>query len=146
MSILFRFFEKQVAPYPGQEPKVPPKGFFAFVWACTQGMRGWIGLMTLTSALLAAYEAVLFAIMGRVVPVNAGANLLTRLLDLERTYAQLNGSISEDIGNIGRAQRQVTELTLRKAQRVYLARFHSMSVIHASLLLSIEFVKSQNSL
>jgi len=41
-----------------------------------------------------------------------------RLLDLERTYAQLNGSISEDIGNIGRAQRQVTELTLRKAQRM----------------------------
>lgn len=41
-----------------------------------------------------------------------------RLLDLERTYAQLNGSISEDIGNIGRSQRQVTELTLRKAQRV----------------------------
>jgi len=41
-----------------------------------------------------------------------------RLLDLERTFAQLGGSISEDIGNIGRAQRQVTELTLRKAQRV----------------------------
>jgi protease secretion system membrane fusion protein len=41
-----------------------------------------------------------------------------RLLELERTYAQLNGAISEDIGNIGRAQRQVSELTLRKAQRV----------------------------
>ena len=41
-----------------------------------------------------------------------------RLLDLERTYAQLNGSISEDIGNIGRAQRQVVELTLRRAQRM----------------------------
>ncbi len=40
-----------------------------------------------------------------------------RLLDLERTYAQLNGLISEDIGNIGRSQRQVTELTLRRAQR-----------------------------
>jgi membrane fusion protein, protease secretion system len=40
-----------------------------------------------------------------------------RLLDLERTYAQLNGAISEDIGNIGRAQRQVMELSLRKAQR-----------------------------
>lgn len=64
---MFRFFEKQVPPYPAQEPKVPPKGFFTFVWACTQGMRGWIGLLTLTSALLAAYEAVLFAIMGRVV-------------------------------------------------------------------------------
>jgi protease secretion system membrane fusion protein len=41
-----------------------------------------------------------------------------RLLDLERTYAQLQGAISEDIGNIGRSQRQVMELTLRKAQRV----------------------------
>jgi protease secretion system membrane fusion protein len=41
-----------------------------------------------------------------------------RLLDLERTYAQLSGALSEDIGNIGRAQRQVTEMTLRKAQRV----------------------------
>jgi len=40
-----------------------------------------------------------------------------RLLDLERTYAQLSGAVSEDIGNIGRAQRQVVELTLRKSQR-----------------------------
>lgn len=40
-----------------------------------------------------------------------------RLLDLERTYAQVNGGISEDIGNIGRAIRQVAELGLRKAQR-----------------------------
>ncbi|NML61184.1 HlyD family type I secretion periplasmic adaptor subunit [Massilia sp. RP-1-19] len=41
-----------------------------------------------------------------------------RLLDLERTYAQIGGSISEDIGNIGRAQRQVIELTLRRSQRM----------------------------
>lgn len=41
-----------------------------------------------------------------------------RLLDLERTYAQLGGAISEDIGNIGRSQRQVVELTLRKSQRM----------------------------
>jgi protease secretion system membrane fusion protein len=41
-----------------------------------------------------------------------------RLLDLERTYAQLSGALSEDIGNIGRAQRQVTEMALRKAQRI----------------------------
>jgi len=40
-----------------------------------------------------------------------------RLLDLERTYAQLGGAISEDIGNIGRSQRQVVELTMRRAQR-----------------------------
>ena len=41
-----------------------------------------------------------------------------RLLDLERTYAQLSGAISEDIGTIGRSQSQVAELTLRKAQRM----------------------------
>jgi protease secretion system membrane fusion protein len=40
-----------------------------------------------------------------------------RLLELERTYAQLQGAIAEDMGTIGRSQRQVLELTLRKAQR-----------------------------
>lgn len=41
-----------------------------------------------------------------------------RLLELERTFAQLGGAISEDIGNIGRSQRQVVELTMRRAQRM----------------------------
>ncbi len=40
-----------------------------------------------------------------------------RLLDLERTYAQINAGISENIGNIGRSQRQIAELTLRRVQR-----------------------------
>lgn len=40
-----------------------------------------------------------------------------RMLDLERTYAQVNGAISENIGNIGRTQRQISELTLRRIQR-----------------------------
>jgi protease secretion system membrane fusion protein len=40
-----------------------------------------------------------------------------RVLDLERTYAQVTGSISEVIGNIGRTQRQITELALRRVQR-----------------------------
>lgn len=41
-----------------------------------------------------------------------------RMLELERTYAQINGSISESIGSIGRAQRQVSELKLRRMQRI----------------------------
>ncbi|TFW35091.1 HlyD family type I secretion periplasmic adaptor subunit [Massilia horti] len=41
-----------------------------------------------------------------------------RLLDLERTFAQLSGALSEDIGNIGRTQRQVAEMALRRAQRL----------------------------
>jgi protease secretion system membrane fusion protein len=41
-----------------------------------------------------------------------------RLLELERTDAQLQGALAEDVGNIGRSQRQVLELNLRKMQRV----------------------------
>jgi len=37
-----------------------------------------------------------------------------RYLDLQRTYAQTSGAISEDIGNIGRARRQIAELGLKK--------------------------------
>lgn len=48
---------------------------------------------------------------------NDGYVARNRLLDLERTNAQVNGSISEDIGNIGRVMRQITELGLRKSQR-----------------------------
>ena len=40
-----------------------------------------------------------------------------RLLELERTYAQINGAVSEDIGNIGRTQRQIAELKLRRIHR-----------------------------
>jgi protease secretion system membrane fusion protein len=41
----------------------------------------------------------------------------SRLLDLERTFAQINGAISEDVGNIARAHRQIAELKLRRMQR-----------------------------
>jgi protease secretion system membrane fusion protein len=40
-----------------------------------------------------------------------------RLLDLERTFAQVNAGIAENIGNIGHAQRQIAELNLRRMQR-----------------------------
>lgn len=40
-----------------------------------------------------------------------------RLLELERMYAQISGAMSEDIGNIGRGQRQIAELKLRRIQR-----------------------------
>lgn len=42
----------------------------------------------------------------------------SKQFDTERLYAQLNGDISQDIGNIGRGQRQITELQLRRMQRM----------------------------
>lgn len=41
----------------------------------------------------------------------------SRMLDLERTYAQVNGAISEDVGNIARSRRQIAELKLRRTLR-----------------------------
>lgn len=40
-----------------------------------------------------------------------------RLLDLERTSVQLSTSMSEDLGNIARSQRQMGEIRLRRLQR-----------------------------
>ncbi len=40
-----------------------------------------------------------------------------RLIDVERTYSQLTSSIAEDLGNIGRMKRQLSELELRKNLR-----------------------------
>ncbi|NDP37699.1 MAG: HlyD family type I secretion periplasmic adaptor subunit [Rhodoferax sp.] len=39
-----------------------------------------------------------------------------RLLDVEQSYAQVNAAISEDIGNIGRGKRQISELKSKYQQ------------------------------
>lgn len=41
----------------------------------------------------------------------------SKQLELERSYAQLNGDIAESAGSIGRAQRQMAEVTFKRAQR-----------------------------
>jgi len=64
---MFSAFEKLVHPYPDEEPAPPPRGFFAFVWHATRGMRPWIVAMTLATAAIGAFEAILFAMLGTVV-------------------------------------------------------------------------------
>jgi ATP-binding cassette subfamily B multidrug efflux pump len=64
---LFRAFERLLHPYPEAEPLLPPKGFFAFVSACTDGLRGYIAGLALLSAAISAYEAFLFLLLGRIV-------------------------------------------------------------------------------
>ncbi len=64
---MFRFFERLLHPYPVAEPALPPRGFFAFLWGCTAGLRGAIGVMALLTALMSAFEALLFAMLGRVI-------------------------------------------------------------------------------
>jgi ATP-binding cassette subfamily B multidrug efflux pump len=64
---LFRFFENLLHPYPPSEPALPPQGLAPFLWACTRGLRGTIFAMALLTAAMSAFEALLFAMMGRIV-------------------------------------------------------------------------------
>ena len=64
---MFRFFERLVDPYPEATPETPPRGFFAFLWACSKGLRGFLLATTLLTAVIGAFEALLFSMMGSIV-------------------------------------------------------------------------------
>jgi ATP-binding cassette subfamily B multidrug efflux pump len=64
---VFNLFEKAVDPYPDTFQSILPGGFFAFLWQCTTGMRGLIVAMMLCTAVVGAFEALLFAMLGKVV-------------------------------------------------------------------------------
>ncbi len=63
---MFSWFERLVDPYPETPPVAPPTGFLRFLWACSAGTRPYILLMTLCTAAIGAFEALLFAMMGRI--------------------------------------------------------------------------------
>lgn len=64
---MFRWFEKLLYPFPESTQTAPPGSFWAFVWAGTQGLRVHLALMTLLTACIGAFEALLFAMMGKIV-------------------------------------------------------------------------------
>ncbi len=64
---MWSVFEKWVGPYPESAPVTPPKGFFAFLWICSQGVRRYVLAMTLLTATIGAFEALLFSMLGQIV-------------------------------------------------------------------------------
>ncbi|HET8870896.1 MAG TPA: multidrug ABC transporter ATP-binding protein, partial [Aquabacterium sp.] len=64
---MWSVFEKLVDPYPDTPPAAPPRGFFAFLWACSHGLRRYVLAMTLLTATIGAFEALLFSMLGRIV-------------------------------------------------------------------------------
>ena len=61
---MFRWFEKRVEPFPGEEPPVPPRSFFPFVWDMSRGVRGYIlGIGFLAALVGVAIAFVLQAVM-----------------------------------------------------------------------------------
>lgn len=66
MSI-FRFFESRLEPYPHDDYDLPTDNFLKFLWACTQGLRGWILALMLLTGFIGIYESLLFAWIGNIV-------------------------------------------------------------------------------
>ncbi|MDQ3185475.1 MAG: ABC transporter ATP-binding protein/permease [Pseudomonadota bacterium] len=64
---MFNFFEKVIYPYPDITDRIPPKGFLAFVWEATNGVRRYLVAMILLTAAIGAFEALLFAMLGKVI-------------------------------------------------------------------------------
>ena len=60
-------FQRFLDPYPAGEPVPPPKGLAPFLWACSSGVRRFIVAMTLLTAAIGAFEALLFAMLGHIV-------------------------------------------------------------------------------
>ncbi|WP_326541915.1 ABC transporter ATP-binding protein [Pseudorhodoferax sp.] len=64
---MLAWFERLLQPFPEAAPRTAPRGFLAFVWACTLGARRYLLLTVLFTAVIGAFEALLFAMMGRIV-------------------------------------------------------------------------------
>jgi len=64
---MFKWFENLAKPFPESLITTPPKSFWAFAWGCTQGLRPFLICMTLLTVIIGAFEALLFAMMGKVV-------------------------------------------------------------------------------
>ena len=68
---MLSWFERRLDPFPDTPDdaptRVPPSRFFAFVWAATRGSRRLLLGMTLLTATIGAFEAILFSVLGQIV-------------------------------------------------------------------------------
>ncbi|MGM9487547.1 ABC transporter ATP-binding protein [Ideonella sp. YS5] len=64
---MFTYFERLVDPYPELVPPPAPQGLWPFLWANTTGVRRYVLVMTGLTAVIGAFEALLFAFLGQIV-------------------------------------------------------------------------------
>lgn len=78
---MFRFFEKQLKPFPAHGNVAPPKDFRAFCWHYAKDSMPWLITLGALSAFMAVGEVMLFAFLGRLVDWLAAADKATFLTD-----------------------------------------------------------------
>jgi len=91
---LFAWFERFVDPYPAATPATPPERFWPFMWAATDGLRGYIAAMAVFTAAIGVFEALLFSMLGNIVdwlsqvaPAQLWTQERTRLITLAAVLA-----------------------------------------------------------
>lgn len=60
---MLKWFERRVTPFVEDTPRTP-KSLWAFLWACTRGVRPQMAAMTLLAAVVGGFEAWLYALLG----------------------------------------------------------------------------------
>ncbi len=95
---MFQRFERLVQPYPEAPLAPPPKAFFAFLWECSRGVRLWIALVTLFTASIGAFEALLFSMMAHVVDVLARVKPADFFAQEGRTLGILTVALAGSVG------------------------------------------------
>ncbi len=76
---MFAWFEKQINPFPEQEPYEPPAKLWPFIWHYTRGVWPALAIMAALSALAAIVEVWVFSFFGNLVDWLAGADKQTFL-------------------------------------------------------------------
>ena len=64
---MFQIFENSSAPIRLKYRRVPPKSLWSFLWSCTKGLRPYMAAVTVTAGVIGLIEALLFAMMGKLV-------------------------------------------------------------------------------
>ena len=78
---MFRWFERQLAPYPETDPGLPPRSLIGFCLHYSRGAWPWLTVMGLASAFVAAIEVAIFGYIGALVDRMAQAQPETFLRD-----------------------------------------------------------------
>ncbi len=64
---MFQWFENLINPFPKDLIETPPKSLLKFAWLCIKDIKVYVGLMAILTAVIASFEAVLYAILGKLI-------------------------------------------------------------------------------
>ncbi|MDN5567844.1 MAG: ABC transporter ATP-binding protein, partial [Paracoccus sp. (in: a-proteobacteria)] len=84
---MFGWFERRIAPYPDDQPTMPPRSLWRFVLHYSRGALPWLILLAIGSGIIAIIEVMLFGWLGQ---------LIDRLADTPKDvfWAQQGGNIA----------------------------------------------------